>query len=304
VDCKEGERCRVTSASTIRSCGDTAVGPTWLATAHAQESRPSPTVGHEERRWLVPSLLTLRRLKGTPKAVGYSEFALTSGPLAMPGVNGLGYAIRVNGTPVHIDGWPPEAHRKAFDPGQGLHLEFGLENLDFSGTHAGEEQIDVTLEFLQDKRPVRTAVVPLRYVALRDAAECPVKAADDLTIRWQAQYVSAPHEDVDQIFLNDRNDETQAQQKKTSIDGRKLLLRGRDGVPKELVAVVRPPLAPNPSYGLNLGLRQATGQVEFTFDTATAKHLLAEAKTIARAAGIAPWRRPVGTKRAVTPCRQ
>ncbi|MGH7340609.1 MAG: hypothetical protein ACREKH_08985, partial [Candidatus Rokuibacteriota bacterium] len=139
LECKEGESCRLTGPARVKRCEDKAsIDGTWITLAHAQDK--------EERRWLVPSLSTLRRLKGTPKATGYTEFSITSGPLDLANVNGLGWAIGVNGTPVHIDGWPPEAHRDAFDPRKGLQIEFGLENLDFSGKQSGVEHVDVTLE--------------------------------------------------------------------------------------------------------------------------------------------------------------
>jgi hypothetical protein len=264
-------------------------------------SSPAPDVAVRESHWVVPSLATLRALRGGDKGVGYTEFSLVSSALpALREADGLVYAIRVNGTPVYIDGWPPAAHRMAFDPAKGVSLEFGLENLDFSGKHAGVEEIEIALEFSQGARVLQKPVARLRYVALRDAAACPVKVTDDLTIRWRAHYVHPRREDVYQIFLMATRSVKAAETRKSEIDGARLPLDG-----KELVAVVRPPLTSNPSYGIALGLRQPTGQVKFTFDGPTAQRLQKGVVDLAaRTRLIEPtaFTRNVGSRTETTPC--
>lgn len=302
VECQEGSACRVADSTSVRPCrGHASQGGRWIGVAHAQSNRPEPDGAAREPHWVVPSLATLRTLKGGDKGVGYTEFSLVSS--ALPGLreaDGLIYAIRVNGTPVYIDGWPPAAHRTAFEAIKGLSLEFGLENLDFSGKHAGVEEIDIALEFSQGARVLQKQAIRLRYVALRDAAECAVKATDDLTIRWRAHYVHPRREDVYQIFLLATPSVKAAEARKKQIDGARLPLDG-----KEVVAVVRPPITTNPSYGVALGLRQPTGQVKFTFDSATAQRLqkgvvdlAARTKLIEATA----YPRNVGSRTETTPC--
>jgi hypothetical protein len=48
-----------------------------------------------------------------------------------------------------------------------------------------------------------------------------------------------------------------------------------------VVAILRPPNANNPKYGVGLGLRNPSGQVKFTFDEETSKGLCREAVKIA-----------------------
>lgn len=295
VDCEEGHACRVTRTASVRSCGDRADATRWwISVAHAE---PAPSGPH----WVVPSLRTLRARTASDEGVGFTEFVLTSGPLAgMREADSFVYGLRVNGTPVHIDGWPPDAHRKPFDPEKGLGLEFGLENLDFSGKHSGFEEVQVELQFSKGARVVGKAAVPLRYVALRDAAECEVKAGQDLTIRWRARYVHPRREDVYQIFLLSTPSVKEAETRKTLIDDARLKVAGQ-----VVVAVVRPPLTGNPAYGVSLGVLQSTGQVKFTFDDVTSQRLMTGAVALVGQGPIhnKPFRRPVGQRTEVTPCR-
>lgn len=312
VECREGSACRVTDSNAVRPCPrQSSQGWQWIGVADAQPKRPESAVAADrEPRWVVPSLETLRALKTSAKGVGYTEFFLTSGPLpSLREADRLVYAIRVNGTPVYIDGWEPAAQSMPFEPSKGLSLEFGLENLDFSGEHAGMEEIDVALGFSQGARVFKNPVIRLRYVALRDAAECAVKVTDDLTIRWRAHYVHPQQEDVYQIFLTaapippggDRQAVLRAVEgRKSQIDSAGLRVDG-----KEVVAVIRPPITINPSYGIVLGLRQPTGQVKFTFDDATSQRLQKELADLARRTKLVEataYRRNVGSRTETTPC--
>jgi hypothetical protein len=279
LQCQEGGQCEVDrdDPGWVGPCkSPSAVDrPGWVARAHAQAGAP------QEPGWVVPSLQTLRKIAGTKDGIGYTEFTLRTDPIpGLGNADGVTYAIRVNGNPVYIDGWPEEAWRVPFDAAQGLRLEFSLANLDFSGHDQGREDIDIALKFAKGKQVLRTEKVRLAYVALRPACGQTVKSADGLTVYWQANYIGAQPGDRWQIFVASPPDGRAAQALKNKIDGARLRLDGQ-----EMVGVIRPPLVPGRPYGVGLGLRQPSGQVKFTFDDTTSQRLLADATRLAPTTG-------------------
>jgi len=275
--CQEGGQCEIDRddpgwAGLCKTSTGGADPRGWVERAHAQTG-PAP----QEPGWVVPSLQTLRKIAGTKEGIGYTEFTLRTDPIpSLRQADNVTYAIRVHGTPVYIDGWPPDAWRAPFDAAQGLRLEFALANLDFSGQDQGREDVDVVLEFARGKQVLRTEKVRLPYVALRPACGKTVNLADGLSLRWQASYVGAQPGDRWQILVASMPEGRAAEDHKKKIDGARLRLDG-----SEVVGVIRPPLPPRNDYGIALGLRQPSGQVKFTFDDATAQRLFADTKKLA-----------------------
>lgn len=275
LSCQESKSCGLKAGRDqgwVRPCAVTPQASSWLAVAHAQTpAKPG---------WVVPTLETLKA-SGGRQGLGYTIFQLETGPLpTLQAADGFIYRIRGNGQPIYVGGWKPELLRTPFDAARGLTLAFGLENLDFSGARAGTEEIEVTIEFLAQDRALRALRLPLDYVALRDAGPAEVKA-DDVKVRWRATYARPEHEHKFEIFLSTdpitSAAAAEAQKKRLDTGGVRL-----DDQP--MVGVIRPPLPPNRSFGIVLGLEQPSGQIRFTFDETTANRLCRE--VVARHQGI------------------
>ncbi len=232
--------------------------PLWCvpaAYAQAPLARPQTEVG-----WLVPSLPTLRKLLETNK-IGYTEYLIQSGPLkSLAGVNYFTYDIKVNGTPVAIDGWRASDLRMPLEPSKGIVLQFGLENLNFSGADSGCETIDVQIAVFQQDEKIKTYDLFRKYAALRDAEQVTITAEDGLSFQWSGKYLNPTVGERCEVFVGSTSDVRYAGQLKARIDRAGLKYEGQD-----VVGVVRPPLN-NPNYGVSVGLRQASGQVRFMFD--------------------------------------
>jgi hypothetical protein len=270
--CEEGGVCRVARddlgwAQDAQDCPpkrSSSSAMSWPPMAFAQALPARPETG-----WVVPSLETLKKQEAAGRNPAFTEFILTSGPLAaLNKAERVIYAIRANGTPIYIDGMPPETNVVPFQAASGIRLRFGLENLDFSGIHDGYEDIEVTLQFASGKQLIRTAALRLHYIALRPMPENAVDGEGDLGIRWQAQYHRGRSDDVYQIFLLSTQNGAGAVDTKRRIDASKLNLDG-----DTLVGVVRPPLDRVPWYGVALGISLPSGQVKFAFDDAKSKRL-------------------------------
>ena len=269
LECTEGKGPCTTRSSDpgyLKAC-------TTSSSAGLFDLRPAEAASPQQARaplapgWAVPSLTTLRRLSAR-EAIAYTEFALTSRPLLeLTSARHVTYAIRVNGTPVYIDGWRPELLRERFDANTGLAVHFGLENLDFTGREGGYETIDVTLVFRNDEAVIRESRVRMRYVALRSTEARSVRTEDGLEAIWQAKYRTPGTRDRYTILLSTDPLATAeaAETLRAKIDGARLAVGDMP-----LVGVVRPPLPPNTSYGVAAGLKLTSGQVQFTFDESEA----------------------------------
>jgi len=268
LKCKEGEGCSLDKAPAwTASCPSDAPGSPrsqgFTRAAFAQASPNKSAAG-----WRVPSLETLRAMRER-EGVGYTEFHVESEPLPTLGqADHFTFAIRVNGTPVFIDGWPPEYMRTAFQPAKGVSLAFGLENLNFSGARAGTEDIEVRFDFRNADKVLRSTSVSLRYVALRPSTVQTVTAPDGATFHWSANYVKPQNANTFEIFLLSTPSADAAEQLRRAIDKAALAFSGRP-----VVAVVRPPLGASVNFGVVLGIRRETGQIQFTFDKASSGRL-------------------------------
>ena len=226
-----------------------------------------PAKTQAEAGWLIPSLPTLVKLRETKK-IGYTEFLIQSGPLhGLAGSNYFTYDIKVNGTPVSIDGWRSSDLHVPLDPPKGIALQFGLENLNFSGADNGCETIDVRIAVLQQDKTFKTYDLFRQYAALRDAGLATIAAEDGQIFQWSGKYLNPEGGDRYEVFVSSTSDVQYGGKVKARIDRAGLKYGGQD-----LVGVLRPPLN-NPVYGVIVGLRQPSGQVRFMFDDTGAQAL-------------------------------
>jgi TIR domain-containing protein len=273
--CPEGADCTVSphDPGWARACDAPKVS--WLSllpSAHAAQPRAA--------NWAIPELQTLKRPDNAGHA--YSEVRLASGPMPnLKEATKFTYGLAMNGQPLLIDGLPPEAYPLAFDAGKGINLSFGLENLDASGSRGGYEDLRMTLTFFRDDKPVRSIILPLRFVALRSIEGAPVES-DGVRFEWSAQYHPGRREDLYQIFMTSSPNGAALQDLKSRFDSARLSTRV-NGSTAALVAVLRPPLGNNLAYGLNIGTQAPNGQIKFTFDDATSASLCASLLTTAKA---------------------
>jgi hypothetical protein len=265
MDCSEGKRCSLSGDDPgwveICSAGsDWAAGIRLVPVVYADTSKV-------QSGWKVPSLETLRKMTDQER-VGYTEFSIKSTQLSgLKEADSLQYLIKVNGSPLYVNGWAPEDMLMPFHAAQGFTFAFGLENLSFSGADNGCENIEVELSFRQKDRVIKRAVVSRKYAALRDADPEEVKAEDGTVFTWSGKYVKPNKEDRTEVFVLSTPDLPEAKSVKARIDAAKLSYDGT-----EVVGVLRPPLN-NPKYGIVVGLRQPTGQIHFTYDTVSARKM-------------------------------
>ena len=95
-----------------------------------------------------------------------------------------------------------------------------------------------------------------------------VSVEPNLAVRWKANYHAGRRDDVYQIFLLSVAKSATAEDLKRRIDEANFNLND-----SRLVAVVRPPIGGSGSFAINVGIRQPSGQVKFTFDDETSKQL-------------------------------
>jgi hypothetical protein len=230
--------------------------------------------------WRVPSLATLSGMKG--RSVGYTRFSIASDSLKSLGpVDSFVYLIRVNGTPIYVDGATPDDMLEPVASSGRFLFEFGLENLNFSGSDNGCERLDVSLSFRSRTRTVRTVALSRKYAALRDADPVTI-ATDGLTFVWNARYVKpeSGKEDNVEVFVASGTSAPGITRTKSRLDAAGLRFRG-----SRIVGVMRPPLN-NSSFSLLAGLAQPSGQIKFTFDQATANALRGEIEVARKTAPV------------------
>ena len=230
--------------------------------AYAQKySKQNPVKG-----WTVPNLKTLQEKND----IGYTRIKITgqSLPPAFKDANKFSYSITVNGEPIFIDGLLPKYLLKDFKYHDGFLLEFGLENLNFSGTKDGFEAIDVRLIFYQNEKVLSELTLSFDYIALRSSPPTIIPTEDGSRIQWEATN-NTPQESENQIITYSSTEISAAKKVKLSIDHRSLNYKNLS-----VIGILRPPLPPNKNYGVMMGLQLPTKQVKFTFNFADAKEFL------------------------------
>ena len=280
LHCKENEGCTqdILTPNWFDLCPlpspqESSAGFLLFSTAHAN---------HGAHRWVIPSLETLAT-RDDLFGIGYTHFALKSLSPIPRDAEGFFYEITVNGWETSVNGLPGSFQAKSHDFSKPLQIEFGLQNLNFSGERNGCDHLTLTIHFVKGGEEVGEPVTLSRsYVALRDA-RLKHLSYDTIPFEWNGKYRRAPKEYDTEVFVSsiliskdlDFSKHTQtlthAQQTisgmKTEFDQLKLVFEDRP-----LVAVIRPPLT-QLSYGLAIGMLEDTQQIRFTYDHDTARRL-------------------------------
>ena len=280
--CKQGEGCQheVTTPKWFEVCAPTDIGyneslfplRNLIATAYADD----------ERAWAIPTLTTLQQREDL-FGIGYTHFKVEAASAMNKDYDGYYYDIAVNGWQANINGLPGSFRATPHDFSKPINIEFGLQNLNFSGVNDGCDEIALTMNFVKDGEKVGEPITLRRsYVALRDAR---VKEMDanNLHYRWTGKYQRAPRMYDTEVFVSSilvaRNLDFQANQNAIADAKRKISRMKKDfdalGLTFEgrpLVAVIRPPLT-QISYGLAIGVVEETQQIRFTYDRAVANRL-------------------------------
>jgi hypothetical protein len=277
--CEQGDGCRHEpstpkwfDACPLEDTGRNFFLSPFIRTAYAQDSKD----------WAIPSLTVLQNREDL-FGIGYTRFKVAASSAMNKDFDGYFYDIAVNGWQANIDGLPGSYRAQAHDFSQPLSIEFGLQNLNFSGVNDGCDEIVLTLNFVKEGEPAGEPVTLRRsYVALRDARVKEI-ATDHGQYRWTGKYQRAPKMYDTEVFISSiliaksldfQTHQSAIENAKRSISGMKrdfdalgLKFEGRP-----LVAVIRPPLT-QLSYGLAIGMVEETQQIRFTYENATAKRL-------------------------------
>lgn len=218
--------------------------------------------------WAVPNLQTLKDERKT----GFSEISIDGKFLQseIKEANRYYYSLKINDIPIFFDGLLPKHLLNPFDYERGLHLEFGIENLGFSGNDNGYEKIEINIEFYRDSELIKSIPLTFDYVALRNNEPEEIVSNDGSTFQWKALF-SANQEN--QIFIGSMPTEEGAVYTKKKLNNKSLSLNDN-----ELIGVIRPPYQDNTSYGVCVGLLLPNKQIQFTFKYSEAEKIKAYLK--------------------------
>jgi len=239
------------------------------------------------RVWTVPSLESLidersqNRLKD-----GFTTFKISAEKLNVD-ADAMSLDLRVDDTPVLIEGLPADMQRRRLNPDAPFAMTFALQNLDFNGRHAGCDRIEAKLLLYKEGEPAgQPIVLPLQYAAMRDVGDTAI-VTDRGKFVWSAKYeLARPRDHLAltqedwRLFLQSAPlvDRERIEKARDAFSALGLVYNdGERDYP--VVGILRPPLTGN-SFGLALGLVQPTGQIRFTFPKPVAESL----KAFARAA--------------------
>ncbi len=298
LSCREGQRCVPEGSGGIAvPCGSVPVRTSALpargwrfadllpsaqaqavGAASASASAPAAAARPAPGDWIVPPLAALRARRGTPQAVAFSEVTLTLGlPANVPAADEVSYDIRVNGHRLWVNGLPAWTHAAPYQPGTPCRVAFGLENLDSAGRHAGREKVQVRVLLLRDKQPVFEDSVDVDFLALRDQAEQTATSLKGQPVTWKADYLPAPADRYQILLHGGGQADTLAARDKLQAARVPASAAPAAGAaaPLPLAGVVRPPTDTNPAWGMVVAVPQASGQLRFSFDMASAKALCA-----------------------------
>ncbi len=248
--CKEGDDCNLDHQTP-------GLGDACQAVEARQETTAS--VG-DSRHWSVPSLETLEQ-RSEESREGYTEFSIQAGPLPEnAGATHLSYSVKVNDVPVYMDDLPPNLTRIPYSSKGGVHLNFAIENLGFTGGNDGHEKISLEIRFYRGQELLRTAHIERPYISYRHAAEMAVKDTNsDATFSWIGFYRPARVQAAYEIMLVAGPQDVVLQQR-DSFDKKGILI---DGL--RALGVIRPGRKENLTYGMIVGLQLPTGQVKSLF---------------------------------------
>ncbi|MBA2126230.1 hypothetical protein DLM45_08340 [Hyphomicrobium methylovorum] len=262
--CVEGQTCSVApNAGMAEACNERAglnFSTGFITPAHAE---PHPASAEQEtsgRQWMVPSLDTIQKVPAELRA-GYTEFGIKTLPLkGVEHATHFTYGVRVNGIPLHFDGWPPFSNETLFSGADGLKLAFAVENLGFSGGQDGHENIEVELRIFDKQTLLRTEVLKRDdYVSYRHADPRELTLSQGEEAVWTGLYRPAASQDRFEIILATAGQAPKIMQDRKDIQNR---VAYED---HPVIGVIRPGRADNPQLGLSFGLKLKSGQVRSVF---------------------------------------
>jgi pimeloyl-ACP methyl ester carboxylesterase len=261
--CEEGQRCETypQDPGMADDCTERSRLDGWglIGPAHAGGATPRPAA-QQALHWVVPSLAAIADIPAKQRK-SYTEYLVRSGPLAgTEAATHVTFGIAVNGTEVHIDGWPPHSEALAYTGRAGLDISFALENLGFSGGLDGHERISVEVRIHGGDRLLRAETLALSAVSYRHVPRVVHRLSKGDVAETQGWYRPASEFDRFEIIMAVKQELANIQTDRREIDRRKRVYAGQP-----VVGVIRPPRVDNPWYGLTLGLKQPTGQVQATF---------------------------------------
>ena len=219
--------------------------------------------------WVVPSLESLQAADLSDES-GYTRFRVKGVNLPYLNADVIRYEVTVNRTPVRIDGFLPDELSLPYDAEKGIHIEFGLQNLDFRGANAGRDTVGLKIALLDGREIVQEYDLKLCYVALRSSPEQIYEPSEGTRFQWDATYVQASNEREYEVFIYSTRDARDAELRRSQLS--QLEWTYQDG--SRIQGVTRPSLSDNPNYGVAVGLEQSSGRIRFTFDQPTARSLL------------------------------
>lgn|GEM_PF-6917413 len=277
-DCIADEGCKHNKMSPLwfdwKSQGEPRVSSLWFI--------PSANADSTEDFWSIPNLETLND-KNSERTVGYTHFSVISEKPLNIDADAFFYDITANGVAANINGVAGSYRALKYDPALPLSVEFGLQNLNFSGHDGGCDAIALSIRFIKNGKLLDNPIHLKRpYIALRDAGKV-TSSINNVEISWSGKYVRAGKEYDNEVFLlsklvsNDLdfdNNKAKIQAAITEIetvknDFNNLELKLNN---QPLVAVVRPPLT-KISYSLAVGIVEDNKQIRFTFDEKKAREL-------------------------------
>jgi hypothetical protein len=243
---------------------------------------PRAYAAPEENFWSIPDLTALND-KNSERTVGYTHFSVKSSKPLNIDADSFFYDIKANGVAANINGMTGPFRTLKYDSVKPLDIEFGLQNLSFSGEAGGCDTIELTIRFLKDGKLLDKPLILTRpYIALRNAGKT-LFNIDDAEISWAGEYVRAGKEYDNEVFfmsnfisknIDFENNKEKMKAAVNELEGIKNKFNNLsltfNGQP--LVAVLRPPLN-DLSYGLVAGVLEKNKQIRFTFEKQTAKEL-------------------------------
>ena len=209
--------------------------------------------------WTVPSLFTLEEQVDEVVRPAFTEFMIDSPPVAdVTTANAISYAVKVNGIPVHMDGLSPHVDRIPFNGKGGVHLNFALENLGFTGANDGHERIELELRYYAGNTVLKTARLAREYVSYHHAEPVALTSSGD-TYEWRGLFRPSRVEPGFELVLGAGPTNSIVEQRA------RLNAEGRNYGGLAMIGVVRPGRPENPSAKLTMGFLLPTGQVRSRF---------------------------------------
>ncbi|WP_321348623.1 hypothetical protein [uncultured Draconibacterium sp.] len=249
----------------IELCGEKIASQRKSFHLFQQAYAQTPESRNKTYGWAVPNLQTLKDERKT----GFSQINIYSTFLNedLQEADAYYYSVKINDTPIFFDGLLPKYIVTPFSYEKGIQIEFGIENLGFSGNENGYENIEIKLTFLRGSEVIRSVPLNLNYVALRKNDLEKIETSDGCRFEWEALFISR---DENQIFIGSVPTADGAVFTKNRLARKNLTFND-----SKMIGVIRPPYLDNPSYGVCVGLLLPNEQINFTFTYSEAEQIRA-----------------------------